>query len=102
MKRLVAVLLSIIMILSASLMLVSAVDIGDDDLVYGDVDYDNRITAVDARLVLLYSVGSIGFDSDQKERADVNFDKNYDSVDAVYILQASVGLRSLGWGQIIF
>lgn len=61
----------------------------------GDVDYDNKITAVDARLALRASVGLEKFDSQMNYAADVDKNGSITATDARLILRASVGLEYL-------
>ncbi len=58
----------------------------------GDVNFDGRITAADARIVLRYSAKLESLDSSQIERADMNYDDNVASSDARIILRISAGL----------
>ncbi len=61
----------------------------------GDVDYDNKITAADARLALRASVGLEKFDSQKNYAADVDKNGSITAADARLILRASVGLEHL-------
>ena len=62
-----------------------------EDRLFGDIDYDEKITSADALLVLRASVGLENFDKTEKKLADVNIDNSVDSYDALNILRKSVG-----------
>lgn len=69
------------------------------DILLGDVNGDNRVTALDARLVLKAAAGL--YDLGQNVRAgDVNGDGNITAADARYILMAAAGLKDLTQGGI--
>lgn len=58
----------------------------------GDVNYDGAITAVDAQLVLNYSVSAVTFSDLQKYLGDVNGDGKIDANDALLINQIVAGI----------
>ncbi len=62
-------------------------------LYYGDVDFDQKITAADARLVLRASVGLEHFIEAQTKLSDIDKNGNITAADARLILRASVGLE---------
>lgn len=64
-------------------------------IVYGDVNGDGKITAVDARWVLQAASGSRVLNAVQSVLADVNGDGKITAVDARWILQAASGARTL-------
>lgn len=59
----------------------------------GDVDYDNRISAEDARLALRLSVGLESADDYPPQYADMDGDGIVSPGDARTILRVSVGLE---------
>lgn len=61
-------------------------------ILLGDVNFDGKVTASDARLVLRYSAKLISFSSAQKSRSDLNFDNRITSSDARMVLRVSAGL----------
>ncbi len=58
-----------------------------DDYIMGDVNDDGSVSAVDARKVLQYTAGLIGFEFSQFVLGDVNGDAQVTAVDASAILQ---------------
>lgn len=64
-------------------------------IVYGDVNGDGKITAVDARWVLQAASGARQLSAVQQVLADVNSDGKITAVDARWILQAASGARTL-------
>lgn len=96
MKRFVCFLLAVCVLLSAFSVFASALTPSPEETVspYGDVDFDNYITAGDARLVLRASVGLETFDDFTAYIADVDFDSVVSAGDARLILRISVGLES--------
>ena len=64
----------------------------DENCKWGDANHDGKVNALDATLVLQYSVGTL--DADQEfctVRTDVNGDGKINALDATLILQHSVG-----------
>ncbi|MBR6548317.1 MAG: dockerin type I repeat-containing protein [Clostridia bacterium] len=61
------------------------------DVIFGDVDGDEKITATDALEVLKSVVGKTTFTDDQKVAADVTGDGKADAADALDILKKVVG-----------
>lgn len=61
----------------------------------GDIDFNEKITAADARLALRAAVGLESLSSAQKLAADVDFDKKISASDARSILRAAVELEKL-------
>lgn len=91
-------------ILDLSLNVVEATDVNSDDLVvsktdsgsievvellYGDLNFDNRITAVDALMVLSSSTEEIELSEDAQKAGDVNGDGHVSVSDALQILYYS-------------
>ena len=59
---------------------------------WGDANHDGKVNALDATLVLQYSVGTLDADQDFcTVRTDVNGDGKINALDATLILQHSVG-----------
>ena len=63
-----------------------------NNLLYGDVDGNGEVQAMDASLTLLNAVGMNTFDDCQTTAADVNVDGNVSAFDASLILQFAVGI----------
>jgi hypothetical protein len=64
----------------------------DDTCLWGDANHDGKVNALDATLVLQYSVGTLDADQDFcTVRTDVNGDGKINALDATLILQHSVG-----------
>ncbi len=64
-------------------------------IIRGDVNFDNKVTATDARLALRASVKLEKFSETQTLAADVDNKKGITAADARIILRASVGLEKL-------
>ena len=62
--------------------------------IYGDVDFDNKITSVDALIVLRNSVKLDELTPLKTKLGDVDGDENITSADSLEILRYSVGLKS--------
>lgn len=75
---------------------VSALDVESDDFskkyYLGDVNRDDMVTAVDARVILQYTAGLIEFDEESMYYADCNEDGEVTAVDARIVLQVTAGL----------
>ena len=69
----------------------AALSAGAANLVYGDINGDGTINAVDALATLNYSIGKIQFTGDTLKAADVSGDGTVNAVDALMILNYSVG-----------
>lgn len=67
-----------------------------DNIKYGDLDNDGKLTSSDALKVLRASVGLEKFDDTQKKLADVDNDGKLTSSDSLVILRYSVGYRDKG------
>jgi len=71
-------------------------NISSSDILYGDVDLDETISAADARLILRATVGLEFFGTDkltiQYVLSDVNKDNTVSAADARLVLRKSVGL----------
>ncbi len=61
----------------------------------GDVNWDGKVNAVDARWVLQASSGARTLTAQQNASADVNGDGKVNAIDARWILQAASGARIL-------
>ena len=61
----------------------------------GDVDFDNKVTASDARLVLRNAVGLEKLSDDAMRCADVDRDNSITAADARLVLRSAVGLEQL-------
>ena len=61
----------------------------------GDLNGDNKVNAIDAKLVLQYVSGSRKLTDEQEAAADVNGDGVINAVDAKWILQTASGSRTL-------
>lgn len=86
MKKITSVLLCVCLLLSALGLSALAAKTGD-------VDYNNKIEAADARLILRASVGLETFDSTKNLIGDVDFDGKITAADARLALRCSVGLE---------
>lgn len=69
--------------------------IREKDPLWGDVNYDGAINALDALMVLKGATAMINLTEDEKAAADVNFDGKYNALDALLILQKAVGIVTL-------
>lgn len=93
-----AVLISAIVFSSQSFVLsTSALEIFDDYSIFekyyfGDVNFDNMVTAVDARIILQHTAGLVELDEKALYYADCNEDGNVTAVDARVVLQVTAGL----------
>lgn len=61
----------------------------------GDADFDNRVTAADARIVLRTSVGLQSVTPDRYIYCDCNYDGLVSSADARIVLRTAVGLEEM-------
>ena len=102
MKKVIALVLAIVVILSTTVMAFAA-----DKKYRGDVNGDGEVTAVDAREVLRVYVNDEILDFDETQLADMNKDGNVTVIDARMILQVAVGEKekeeikdSIDWGDI--
>lgn len=89
-NRLIAAILSLVMIFSSASMLVSA-----DSFMLGDVDGNGKITAMDARTVLRAAAKIETLPEKYVVAADVNFDGKVTAMDARMILRASSRVEPL-------
>ena len=64
-----------------------------EDIVYGDVDGDSKVTANDALEALQASIGARQLDERATKAADVDKDEKVTANDALCILQVTVGAR---------
>ena len=88
MKKIIAILLSVIIVTSAIISVFAYNSLG-----FGDVDQDGRLTSNDACLVLMHSVNLRPISSTYLLHiADVNGDEELNSSDALLILQNVVEL----------
>ena len=60
--------------------------------VYGDVNGDGKVTALDSLLVQRASINTIKLDDKQKECAQIYRTEGFGNVDAMVILMYSIGL----------
>ena len=60
-------------------------------IIYGDVNNDGRVNALDATLVARYAVGAVSLSSGQLANADVNLDGKVNALDATLIARFAVG-----------
>ncbi len=88
-KKFSALFLSVIIAASALLIVAGT----KTTVLIGDVDGNNKVSASDARLVLLASAGL--YTDIDKDIADIDNDTKITAVDARYILRASAQLESL-------
>ncbi len=102
MKKVIALVLAIVIVLSATVMAFAA-----DKKYRGDINGDGDVTAVDAREVLRIYVNDERLNYDQTQLADMNKDGNVTAIDARMILQVAVGERakeeikdSIGWDEL--
>lgn len=84
MKKLVAIILSIILAFALAVSCFAAS--------YGNLNGDEKIDSSDALLVLKASAGLIDLTAEQKISGDVNGDDKINSGDALLILTRAVGL----------
>lgn len=61
-------------------------------VIRGDVNFDNKVTASDARLILRCAAGFEKFSSEQKTRGDLNSDGKITAADARLALRIAAGL----------
>ena len=87
-KKIIAIILSVLMLLSVAPLSVMAAELGD-------VDGNGKIDATDARTALRAAVGLDKLKAEQVSLADVDFDGDVDATDARLILRAAVGLEKL-------
>ncbi len=84
MKKLIAVLLTVIIAFSLTIHCFAAS--------YGDLDNDQKIDSSDALIILMSSTGLKELSNEQRKVADVDADGKINSSDALSILMRSVGL----------
>ena len=89
-NRLIAAILSLVMIFSSASILVNA-----DSFMLGDVDGNGKITAMDARTVLRAAAKIETLPEKYVVAADVNFDGKVTAMDARMILRASSRVEPL-------
>ncbi len=89
-NRLVAVILSLILIFSSASVLANA-----DNFMLGDVDGNEKLTAMDARLVLRAAARIDILTEEQFTAADVTFDSKVTAMDARTILRAAARIEDL-------
>ena len=86
-KKVFAIVLSVLMLLSALPLSMAAT--------LGDVDSNGKVDATDARTALRAAVGLDKLNAAELALADVDFDGDVDATDARLILRAAVGLEQL-------
>lgn len=96
MKKFVAIITAVVIMLTVMPVSFSASAIFENDVLYGDIDGDGKVTTEDARLALMAAANlkSIA-DEDALNRADVNNDGAVTLFDARQILRGVAGLVSL-------
>lgn len=62
-----------------------------NEIIYGDLDWDEKVTASDALEILKSVVGKTDLFDDQYEAADVDGSGKVDATDALYVLKKVVG-----------
>ena len=87
MKKVIALVLAVIIILSATMMIPSAAT----KKYKGDMDGNGDVTAIDARIALQIAVGSRNPTMEQSAAGDMNGKGGITSIDARMILQVAVG-----------
>lgn len=65
------------------------------NVVKGDVNSDNKVTLVDASLVLKVALNITNIDSQSKKNADVDNSGKIDLRDAMLVLKASLSIINL-------
>ncbi len=102
MKKIIALVLVVVIVLSTTVMAFAA-----DKKYRGDFNGDGNVTAIDAREVLRVYVDDVRLNYDQTVLADMNKDGNITAIDARMILQVAVGERakeeikdSVDWGDL--
>lgn len=90
-QKVIAVLLSVVLLCAAVPMCASALETGQVYL--GDVDGNNKVNAVDARYVLQKASGARELSDSELNIGDVNRDGKVNAVDARWILQFASGAR---------
>lgn len=102
MKKIISLVLAIAIVLS-----VTVVSFAATAKYRGDVNGDNKVTAIDAYEVLKAYVNEEKWDMNQTINGDMNKDGNITPIDARKILQVSVGelpleeiSDNIGWGDL--
>ena len=72
---------------------IDSVSIRKGNTATGDVNYDGKLTAADARLILRATAQLELFTADQLKLADMNGDGKITAADARYALRKSAGLE---------
>lgn len=90
-QKVIAVLLSVVLLCAAVPMCASALETGQVYL--GDVDGNNKVNAIDARYVLQKASGARELSDLGLNTGDVNRDGKVNAVDARWILQFASGAR---------
>ena len=62
------------------------------DVLWGDVNHDGEVNAIDAMLILQYAIDDIGADGLDLDVADVSDDGEYNAIDAMLILQRAIDI----------
>lgn len=98
MKKIISVILSLVLALSAlsALSLCSFAANGVEVVTrVGDVNADKKISIIDARWILMYIAGTKNFGSTQQKVADANQDGKISIADARRVLQHIAGTKEL-------
>lgn len=89
-NKIIAAILTLTLVFSSAFMLAGA-----QDIMLGDLNGDERVTAMDARIALRASASLEKLSDEQMLAADVNFDKKVNAIDARLILRAASQLEAL-------
>ncbi len=96
MKKFVAIITAVVTLLTLTPLYLSVSAIVENNIVYGDVDGDGKVTTEDARLALMAAANLKKItDEGAFDRADVNHDGAVTLFDARQILRGVAGLVSL-------
>ena len=88
MKKIIAIFLTVVLVLSISVISFAAAK-------KGDVNSDGKVSAVDALYVLKHIVGTETLDKSQITRADMNNNGKLEATDARKILRVAAGLEEV-------
>ncbi len=95
-KKIISVITVLVLVVSIMSTATTAFAIIQKDIVYGDVDGNNVVNTVDARLALMSAAGiQIITDENEIKRADINGDGEVSLFDARQILRGAAGVVRL-------